>query len=75
MVPENRWSDIESFVLTFVMDNQLKVGDVVQLNSGGPKMTVTLVGDSYGTPTVWCVWFEGTKKIEGQFPIGTVKPA
>jgi uncharacterized protein YodC (DUF2158 family) len=55
------------------MADELKVGDVVQLNSGGPKMTVTMVGDNYGTPTVWCVWFENTKKFDGHFPIGTVK--
>ena len=46
-----------------------KAGDVVQLKSGGPKMTVTQVGERAMTlePTVWCVWFIGTKKIEDTF--------
>lgn len=34
-------------------------GDVVQLKSGGPVMTVEEVGqDMAGEDTVWCVWFE-----------------
>ncbi|MEL4395337.1 YodC family protein [Shewanella algae] len=41
-----------------------KVGDVVQLNSGGPKMTVTFVGDKkfpHGgvVSIVSCTWFKG----------------
>ncbi len=36
------------------MADEFKIGDVVQLKSGGPKMTVTLVADDYGTPMVWC---------------------
>jgi len=44
------------------MTNQFKIGDVVQLASGGPKMTVTDVGnDGFGKPTVWCAWFVSTK--------------
>jgi uncharacterized protein YodC (DUF2158 family) len=43
-------------------------GDTVKLKSGSPAMTVTTVGDSYGTPTVWTVWFDGTKKCDGDFP-------
>ena len=35
--------------------NQLKVGDVVKLKSGGPEMTVYSVSES--KPEVWCVWF------------------
>jgi uncharacterized protein YodC (DUF2158 family) len=55
------------------MAEELKTGDVVQLKSGGPKMTVTVVGDQYGVPTVWCVWFVGTKREEGQFPPDTLE--
>jgi hypothetical protein len=30
-------------------------------------MTVTQVGQAYltGKPTIWCVWFEGTTKLDG----------
>ena len=58
------------------MSDQFKVGDVVQLKSGGPKMTVTQVGNHelYG-PTVWCVWFVGTKQEKGTFPPGSLQTA
>ena len=51
-------------------DTALKKGDVVQLKSGGPKMTVTGVGNSFMTDeaTIWCTWFDGTKKLDGDFP-------
>ncbi len=49
-------------------EETFKVGDVVKLKSGGPKMTVTVVGDRLGTATVWCTWFDGTKKFDGDFP-------
>jgi uncharacterized protein YodC (DUF2158 family) len=53
---------------------ELKAGDIVQVISGGPRMTVTQVGeDSLGTTTAWCVWFEGTKKMEGTFPMTALK--
>lgn len=32
-----------------------KVGDVVRLKSGGPKMTVSHIKDG----NVWCTWFVG----------------
>ena len=44
-----------------------KPTDVVQVRSGGPRMTVTQVGERLGEPTVWCVWFDGVKKHEGTF--------
>jgi uncharacterized protein YodC (DUF2158 family) len=46
------------------------VGDVVRLNSDGPKMTVINQGtDTGGTPYVSCAWFgkEG-KPEEYSFP-------
>ncbi|WP_133030685.1 DUF2158 domain-containing protein [Sphingomonas sp. PP-CE-1G-424] len=43
-------------------------GDTVKLKSSGPVMTVTNVGENYGTPTVWTTWFDGQKKLEGDFP-------
>ena len=49
---------------------QFKVGDVVQLKSGGPKMTVTYVNPSEGK--VFCDWFVpgglGQGVQHGNFP-------
>ena len=34
-------------------------GELVQLKSGGPSMTVEQVGkDTFDQDTVWCTWFE-----------------
>lgn len=43
-----------------------KVGDIVQLKSGGPKMTVT-DPDAYGDK-IDTTWFAGAKKETGRFP-------
>ena len=45
---------------------QFKVGDVVQLKSGGPKMTVKNVYESDNTYS--CQWFTGSKLADGHFP-------
>ena len=51
------------------MAQEFKVGDVVQLKSGGPLMTVTYVGEQDGAPRVWCSWFvNNTKEEKGTFP-------
>jgi uncharacterized protein YodC (DUF2158 family) len=47
-----------------------EIGDVVQLRSGGPKMTVhSLVSDG----NVVCQWFEGNEVHEGHFPKEALK--
>jgi uncharacterized protein YodC (DUF2158 family) len=47
------------------MANDFKPGDVVQLKSGGPNMTVTQVGtNGFGNPTVWVTWFGEKNKQE-----------
>jgi uncharacterized protein YodC (DUF2158 family) len=52
------------------MEGQMafKTGDVVKLKSGGPLMTVTLIGDRYGMPIAYCSWFEGTNNKSADFP-------
>ena len=46
-----------------------KVGDVVQLKSGGPLMTISQIGaDVNGRPRVWCDWFDGNKMANALFP-------
>jgi len=54
---------------------EIKEGNVVQLKSGGPKMTVSQVGTTMGSETLkaWCDWFEGTKKMDGNFPLTSLK--
>jgi uncharacterized protein YodC (DUF2158 family) len=48
----------------------LKLGDVVQLKSGGPRMTVDSVdGDRF----VHCAWFEGRTKKTDVFEIFTLR--
>lgn len=44
------------------MHEIFKTGDIVQLKSGGPEMTVKKV-DSMSNPPIHCHWFEG-KKLE-----------
>ncbi len=43
----------------------IKVGDKVQLKSGGPYMTVDEIGKLHSddeTTRAWCIWFDGTDK-------------
>ena len=45
------------------------VGDVVELKSGSPKMTVTHIDNSEGPVYVWCRWFSAENKVNAQqFP-------
>jgi uncharacterized protein YodC (DUF2158 family) len=56
------------------MADQLKVGDTVRLNSGGPLMTVTGIGDQEGGRTlIWCSWFTNDKEDRATFPMAAVE--
>lgn len=57
------------------MDETFELGEVVQLKSGGPIMTITKMGVAPVSQqtTVWCVWFDGTKEMEGEFPPEALK--
>lgn len=51
------------------MENEIKVGSVVTLKSGSPKMTVDYIGDN----KVTCVWFvDGVVSI-AEFSLLTLK--
>jgi len=50
------------------MARQWNVGDVVQLKSGGPIMTVTETGEYQGKITIWCTWFKNGDKAQDTFP-------
>ena len=49
----------------------LKIGDVVQLKSGGPLMTV-IAEKTEATGKVMTTWFAGAKKETGSFPEETL---
>lgn len=51
------------------MSDQLKVGDLVKLKSGGVKMTIEEINDD---GDVSCVWFDGTQPQRGAFPAITL---
>ena len=46
------------------------IGDIVELKSGGPKMTV--VDPEYGDE-IQCTWFDGKKQGFGNFPPEALK--
>jgi uncharacterized protein YodC (DUF2158 family) len=60
------------------MDQQFKVGDVVQLKSGGLKMTIDAI-DKFGMGSTRdearCVWFEGSKRNQALFELPVLKKA
>jgi uncharacterized protein YodC (DUF2158 family) len=53
------------------MEKRFEIGDVVQLKSGGPKMTVTEID---GKTHVRTAWFGGSKLEHGRFPLDTITP-
>ena len=48
---------------------EFKVGDVVKLKSGGPKMTITNISPKN---EVSCSWFDGNEKKNERFPLNTL---
>jgi len=46
-----------------------KVGDVVQLKSGGVRMTVERIDGE----DISCVWFEGKRVERNAFPVGALQ--
>ena len=52
------------------MSDTFEIGDVVQLKSGGPKLTVAKI-ESDGR--VYCYWFAGAKREHGTFGPETLK--
>lgn len=53
------------------MNQEFSPGDVVQLKSGGPLMTVINIADG---GAVWCMWFPSSEKTErASFQAATLK--
>lgn len=60
------------------MSEEIKVGDVVRLKSGGPNMTVNHIGPQYdgGEDRVWCEWFnEKNHPCNKDFALTSVEKA
>jgi len=56
------------------MSTQFSAGDIVQLKSGGPVMTVNSTRDQNGGQVVFVSWFTDTGKLEhAQFKAEAVK--
>jgi uncharacterized protein YodC (DUF2158 family) len=60
------------------LEQKYKAGDIVQLRSGGPKMTVQRYGESNIESEgvcVWCKWFVGSKYKHESFLEDSLEPA
>jgi uncharacterized protein YodC (DUF2158 family) len=54
----------------------MKIGDIVSLVSGGPKMTIQSVRKApFGKQLITCVWFEKNKLAQAVFDIGALRKA
>ncbi|MBB4063670.1 YodC family protein [Gellertiella hungarica] len=71
IVFQRSWDEPVSESVKGASDMAIKIGDIVQLKSGGPKMTVILItGD-----TVHTSWFAGQKNEKAMFHRDAVIPA
>jgi uncharacterized protein YodC (DUF2158 family) len=50
------------------MTDKFKIGDIVQLKSGGPEMTVTGVYED----TILTTWFAESHEEKGAFPLDAI---
>ena len=52
---------------------EVKKGDVVQLKSGGPAMTVRWVQQENGNEESYCEWFDKAEQKGGRFFTSSLK--
>ena len=60
------------------MTEPFKTGDTVHLKSGGPIMTVTIVGtpDEDGTAWITCTWFDRNESHQSStIPADALEPS
>jgi len=55
------------------MSADIKAGDIVQLKSGGPRMTVSKVEQWNGAIRARCEWFSGDKNYNDSFELHLLK--
>jgi uncharacterized protein YodC (DUF2158 family) len=55
------------------MANEIKIGSIVRLKSGGPNMTVEAIFLDHGGAWVRCSWFDDTKRISRIFGLDAVE--
>ena len=53
-----------------IVATEFEIGDIVQLKSGGPGMTVQAI---LSNGHYKCQWFAGKKLESGNFPLGSLK--
>lgn len=53
--------------------NRFKVGDMVVLKSGGPKMTIQEIGEISNTEKATCFWFEGNNLKKDYFSLESLE--
>lgn len=54
------------------MAGKFKLGDTVQLKSGGPSMTISSVSEQ-DPGKYYCIWFKGASRETSNFPEETLK--
>lgn len=52
----------------------MTVGDLVELKSGGPIMTIDAFGKGEQRSLVWCSWFSGDTRNRDHFQRETLRP-
>jgi uncharacterized protein YodC (DUF2158 family) len=57
------------------MVGEIRVGDEVQLKSGGPTMTVTRIWAERGQTMAQCDWLDRGKRHAGFVAVSSLKPA
>ena len=55
--------------------NEIKVGDIVVLMSGSPRMTVVVFDTVRGQVEAKCQWYYGPRQINTYVPVGGLRKA
>jgi len=50
-----------------------EVGDMVELKSGGPAMTIERFDNIGGQPSAWCTWFVGSQRTHADFVLAALQ--
>jgi uncharacterized protein YodC (DUF2158 family) len=53
----------------------MKIGDIVTLPSGGPKMTIQSLRRGVGKQSAHCIWFDRDRMAQGFFDVAALKMA